>query len=254
MGTVEENRAYWSKYDWQQGGDEWSQVWAGTESLWWGTIYPRIRAFLPAQWVLEIAPGYGRFTRFLQDSCQRLTGVDLTERCVEACRRRFADDPRLSFHVNDGRSLPMVPDRAIDFAFTFDSLVHAEADVLESYLGELARTLTPDGVAFVHHSNVGAFRDPASGRVTIDNHHWRAESMSAALFREFCERRALTCAVQEIVNWGAADLTDCISIVTPLGSRLARPTAIRENPEFMAEALRIAAVTELYRLAPAPAG
>jgi hypothetical protein len=113
----------------------------------------------------------------------------------------------------------MVPDHAIDFAFSFDSLVHAEADVIEAYLRELARTLTADGIAFVHHSNIGDFRDPVSGRLRIDNPHWRAESMSAALFRDLCNRCSLSCKVQEIVNWGGKDLTDCITIVRSRGSR-----------------------------------
>ena len=52
----------------------------------------------------------------------------------------------------------MVADRSVDFAFSFDSLVHADAEVLDAYAAELARTLAPDGVAFIHHSNLGAYR------------------------------------------------------------------------------------------------
>ena len=55
-------------------------------------------------------------------------------------------------------SLPMVEDQSIDFAFSFDSLVHVESDVLMGYLAELARTLKPEGVAFLHHSNYGSYR------------------------------------------------------------------------------------------------
>ena len=59
--------------------------------------------------------------------------------------------------MNDGHSLPMVGDTSIDFAFSFDSLVLVEADTLARYLSELARVLKPDGVAFLHHSNFGAY-------------------------------------------------------------------------------------------------
>ena len=32
----------------------------------------------------------------------------------------------ISYFVNDGRSLAMVPERSVDFAFSFDSLVHVD--------------------------------------------------------------------------------------------------------------------------------
>ena len=244
MGTLTENQTHWAAYDWSQGGDEWSEVWGGSESLWWGTLYTRLRHLLPAGTLLEIAPGYGRFTRFLKDHCERLIGVDLTERCVEACRRRFAGDSRLEFHVNDGTSLPMIEDRSIDLAFSFDSLVHVELDVIEAYLRELARTLRPDGVAVLHHSNMAQIR---AGGVPCDNQHWRAESVSAALVAEAGGRARLACIGQETVNWGGVELTDCFSVLTPRGSRHERPLVRIENPGFMAEATRLAELARVYR-------
>jgi hypothetical protein len=52
----------------------------------------------------------------------------------------------------------MIENGSIDFAFSFDSLVHAESDVMSSYAHELARVLKPGGVAFLHHSNLDAVR------------------------------------------------------------------------------------------------
>ena len=72
--------------------------------------------------------------------------VDISERCIEACRQRFAAESHIAYHANDGRSLEMVADRSIDFVFSFDSLVHADADVIEDYLRQLGRKLTPNGV------------------------------------------------------------------------------------------------------------
>ncbi len=36
----------------------------------------------------------------------------------------------------------MVADRNVDFVFCFDSLVHADADVIQDYLRQLGRNLT----------------------------------------------------------------------------------------------------------------
>ena len=48
---------------WQKQGDEWS-VEGGTTEILWGTIRPRINAFVPMDTILEIAPGVGGCTQY----------------------------------------------------------------------------------------------------------------------------------------------------------------------------------------------
>src|SRR3954454_17573590 len=159
LPEVDRNLATWSSdWDWSQQGDEWSDSWGGTPALWHGALLPRIHAFVPTGTILEIAPGYGRWTQYLKDLCERLLVVDLAPQCIDHCRERFSEADNISYHVNDGRSLEMVEDHSVDFVFSFDSLVHAEADVIDAYLGQLARKLTPNGAGFIHHSNAGACR------------------------------------------------------------------------------------------------
>src|SRR5579883_55269 len=194
MPTIAENQQMWSEqqYDWSHKGDGWSRVWGSPVAQWYGSLYPRVRAFLPAHVALEIAPGYGRWTQFLKESCERLIGVDMQEHCVMHCRERFQDSPSMSFFANDGSSLAMIEDESIDFVFSFDSLVHVEADCLEVYLRQLAHKLTSNGVGFIHHSNLGEFgktfrvfgaipnlpRQALIKYHLIDYDHWRARSVS----------------------------------------------------------------------------
>jgi hypothetical protein len=78
MPTIEENRSLFDgTYDWPQAGEEWSTDWGGAEIQWYGSILPRISAFVPADTILEIAPGYGRWTAFLAKLCKGLIIVDL---------------------------------------------------------------------------------------------------------------------------------------------------------------------------------
>lgn len=259
MPDLEQNRAVWETgWDWSSEGEEWSEWWGGTPALWHAGILPRIHAFLPAPTILEIAPGFGRWTEYLRRHCDRLIAVDLAERCVESCRRRFAEADHLEFHVNDGRSLPMVADRSVDLAFSFDSLVHVEADVLEAYLGELARTLAPDGVAFLHHSNAGAQpRATALARRTperlrrrlvargamLDVYAWRATSVTAEGVADAAGRAGLACIAQEKISWEHGRwLTDALTLLTPRGSRHERPRRVVRNPGFGAEGRRTAAL------------
>jgi hypothetical protein len=92
MPSIGDNQKTWQEiYDWSNGGDEWSQVWGGEDMQWYGVILPRIQAFVTdperkhtPRTILEIAPGFGRWTKYLKDLCDRLVVVDLAPKCIDA--------------------------------------------------------------------------------------------------------------------------------------------------------------------------
>ena len=87
MFTVEWNKVVWdSQYQWRQGGEEWSGAWGGVEMQWHRTLLPRLHAFLPTGTLLEIAPGFGRWTQKLKDRCQEMHLVDLASKCIWSSR------------------------------------------------------------------------------------------------------------------------------------------------------------------------
>jgi SAM-dependent methyltransferase len=242
--SITDNKRSWdASYGWPQAGDEWSGSWGSPRAQWEGCLLPRIFPFLGGR-ILEIGPGYGRWTEFLQTHCSSLIGVDVAPSCIEHCKQRFRDHKNLEFWFNDGLTLPMLADKSIDFAFSFDSLVHAESDAISSYVSELARVLKPGGVAFIHHSNLGAVRRSLwnrlkgrmSGRPFYQ--HWRADSMSAGKMREFAVRSGMSCLQQELVPWGNGwpMLIDCMSIVI---NRSGKDCVLIENHRFMEEAAAI---------------
>ena len=166
MPSIQENRDVWgNENSWEADGDSWSTAWGGAETQWHATILPRICRFVPAARVLEIAPGYGRWTSFLIDCADQYIGVDMNPNCVSACRTRFASASHATFLANDGKSLAMIGDNSIDFAFSFDSLVHVEIDVIEAYLHELSRKLSPTGLhSFIIPILVKSIGQPSSCR------------------------------------------------------------------------------------------
>jgi ubiquinone/menaquinone biosynthesis C-methylase UbiE len=244
--SIQKNKVQWSNYDWSQGGDEWSASWGGTEQLWHKTILPRIRRCLPSGHILEIAPGFGRCTQYLVRQCDKLTLVDLTEKCIQAYKQRFSNYPHVHYFVNDGKSLDMIEDNSVDFVFSWDSLVHVEKDVMQSYLHDLSSKLKPGGVGFLHHSNIGAFRDPKTGKLTVKNRHWRGENMSAELFRVYCQEAGLSCLTQEIIAWGDSILNDCFSTFIKKDGIKPDKIIILENPDFMEEAKGLKNLPDIY--------
>jgi SAM-dependent methyltransferase len=243
MPTIKENKWGWDEHHkWPQRGDEWSESWGGHEAQWYGTIYPRIHAFLPAGTILEIAPGFGRWTRYLKDQCRMLVAVDLADKCVAACKERFAAYPQVVVYQNDGLSLDMVQDGSVDFVFSFDSLVHVEADVIASYLWQIKKKLTPDGVGFIHHSNLAE----CPPNLPAEKVHWRG-MMAAAIFEQHCVSAGMRCIVQEKVNWtGGAMLLDCFSTFTLMDSKWDRGNLVIDNDRLMLEADMVRELSRAY--------
>src|SRR5262245_18375359 len=242
MPTIEENRSVWNDtYHWSQSGDEWSGCWGSAHMQWSGSILPRISAFVPVDTILEIAPGYGRWTAFLKSLCKRLIIVDLSEKCIEICKQRFDHCSHISYYVNDGKALDMIGDDTVDFIFSFDSLVHEEDVVLKAYAAEFSEKHRPNGAAFIHHSNLGEYitlletqsriakipklfwlmRKLLHGRGCCDNlsDQWRATPMTASHMALFAEQYGLRCVSQELVNWASHALIDCLSTIVPHNSQ-----------------------------------
>lgn len=268
MATLDTNKAVWNDvYDWQNAGEEWSWRWGSSYMQWYGTLLPRIRPFLPAATALEIAPGYGRWTHFLKEVCDDLTVIDISEKCIDACKQRFADCSHIRYFANDGKSLQGVEDNSIDFVFSFDSLVHAEDVVVAAYVAEISRVLSKDGVAFIHHSNLGEYGRHIQRQHKLSKFpkllqllkkkgwfddvsaQWRAPSMTAAKMQGFARQNGLQCISQELVNWNTKQLLiDGMSTLTKEGSVWARDNRVLRNAAFMDEADNLAKMSRLYAL------
>jgi ubiquinone/menaquinone biosynthesis C-methylase UbiE len=204
MPTLNDNLNFWGNYDWSQNGDEWSEPFGGTDALWDTVIYPRIKEFLPTDNILEIAVGHGRMTSYLIRYTKHLWGIDILPSCVDYCKKRFNKCDTAYFGLTNGRNITL-SDNSINFAFSWDSLVHVDEDVIFSYLEELRRVLTPGGTAFLHHSNAGALSD-------YNGHHLRDTTVSADLFLKYCLDLGLSCK-QEIIDWQDMPKLDCLSII-----------------------------------------
>jgi SAM-dependent methyltransferase len=165
---------------------------------------PRIGSTLPAISALEIAPGFGRWTEFLLRYCNSYSGVDLSDRCVNNCRQRFAGRPNTEFFLNDGKSLAAVAARRFDLVFSFDSLVHADLDAMAQYVPQIIELLTPGGVAFLHHSNMAALPG--------ESVHHRSKDVSADIVRALILKNSGRVLVQERFSWAENVMSDCFSM------------------------------------------
>ena len=206
-------------------GEKWSASWGNSRFQWYATLLPRIHGFIPSSTILEIACGRGRWSQYLKNECDRLVLVDISANCIDFCRQRFAGESHVDYLVGTGSDLA-VDDESIDFVFSFDSLVHADLSVIEGYLREIDRVLSPGGGAFLHHSNLA---DCDIGK--IKDAHLRDPSVSARHVVNFLSSTRLSCTVCELLPWDIsnAEVGQCIDAFLSVskGSTFGEPKIVR---------------------------
>ncbi len=127
-----------------------------------------------------------------------MTLVDLVLEYIDACRKKFGSSG-VNYIANDGGTLAGVADSSIDFVFSWNSLVHCDHDVMQSYTRELGRVMRPGAFGLIHHSDFHSVVDPTTGKALFENFHWRGADMSASKFRGDCAASGLHCVYQERV-------------------------------------------------------
>jgi ubiquinone/menaquinone biosynthesis C-methylase UbiE len=216
LSNVKNNLQLWDHdYDWAADGDEWEYQ-ADRSGLpyseWKSSLVSHlIEPYARGADVIEIAPGHGRWSEFIINMCRHVTLVDLGPKCLEYCRTRFAAHANVDYFLTTGTQLPYHAAGAIDFVFSYDSFVHMSADVIQSYMAEIARVLKTGRTAIIHHAEIA---DPASYHQTYTG---QRSAINSSMVRGFAEQHGLTVVRQfrlwdEARNIGCAE--DAITAVT----------------------------------------
>ncbi len=96
--------------------------------------------------------------------------------------------------LSSGNDLPSVADSSVDAIWSFDVFVHVAPVDQAGYLAEIARVLTPGGVAVIHHAD-GRNRGDLPSRSD-----WRSP-MSRHLLATLAHQSGLSAEAQ-IDSWG----------------------------------------------------
>lgn len=150
MQTTTWNRERWDNPE--AWAAEWNAGYAwGPRASVWRDFLRFVAPLLPqgrAARILEIACGMGRFTELLLTVAEHVHAIDLAAHCVESCRERFSE--RFTVSQTDGQTLP---EGTYDLIVSYDSLVHAECNVLAAYLSQAPSRLVDGGYVALHHAN-----------------------------------------------------------------------------------------------------
>lgn len=191
LENIRKNLALWDRnYGWEADGDEWHHPadQAGVPyEIWKSALVSHlITPYATKAHVLEIAPGHGRWSAFIVEACLHVTLVDLGPRCLDFCRARFAEKTNVDYFLTTGTQLPKHTTGAIDLVFSYDSFVHMSPEVIQAYMGEIARVLRTGGSATIHHADVA---DPATHQ---QSHVGQRSAVNRSMVRRFAEQSGLT--------------------------------------------------------------
>lgn len=105
----------------------------------------------PDHVALEIGPGGGRWTRYLL-GFKTLYVVDFYPELLNEVRRNF-HRPNMHLIKNSGSDFPGVPDGSVDFIFSWGCFVHLDLPIIQSYIQNMKRILSPGGSALIEYSD-----------------------------------------------------------------------------------------------------
>jgi phospholipid N-methyltransferase len=100
---------------------------------------------------LEIGPGGGRWTRYLL-GFDKLYVVDFHQELLDEFARNVTADNVIRVR-NNGTDFPGVPERSIDYVFSFGTFVHLNAHVITQYLVNKRAILAPQSSVVLHYSD-----------------------------------------------------------------------------------------------------
>lgn len=96
---------------------------------------------------LEIGCGVGRMLHAASGLFGKVIGVDVSPLAIDKAKELLGTGSNIQLNATSGYDLSAIADSSVDFAWSFASLAHMPARVLASYLTELRRVLTKEGIA-----------------------------------------------------------------------------------------------------------
>lgn len=158
--------------------------------------------------IIELACGHGRHVLKYIDNTKNLTLVDILEKNINICKKRFCNYGNIYYYHNNGYDLSELEDESYTGLFTYDSMVHFEMFDINCYLKETYRVLKPGSFALFHHSN-----NDIDYKATYADAHYGRSFMSKKLFAYLAYRAGFQIIEQEVIDWGKDKNLDCITLL-----------------------------------------
>lgn len=118
-----------------------------------GSVFKKRFQTLDLANVVELACGHGRHVPKYMDRAGKITLVDINQSNIDFCKRRFVNDERFMYILNDGSGFEGIEVKSTSAIFSYDAMVHFELLDVVNYIKDAYRILKPGGRFLFHHSN-----------------------------------------------------------------------------------------------------
>ena len=173
------------------------------------SIFKQLFKELDLSNVIEIACGRGRHVPKYIEAAEHITLVDILQKNIDICKKRFGENKKISFYKNNGYNIELLKDGEYSAIFSYDSMVHFELLDINSYLNEFYRVLKCGGRALIHHSNLDAMYN---GSFSHSIQHGRA-FMNYKIFSYLAINAGFNVLEQRLINWNNQPDIDCLTLL-----------------------------------------
>lgn len=176
----------------------------------WGTdsIFYQMFSKLNPDRIVELACGHGRHVPQYLEKAEQIVLVDIVDKNIDFCKKRFQSEKKIGYYVNNGHDLEKLETEKYTAVFTYDAMVHFEMMDVYSYLKETRRILEPGGRALFHHSN-----NTEDYRIDFSTGKSGRNYMSRDLFAYLAYRAGLEVVEQRTIDWAGVKDLDCITLL-----------------------------------------
>lgn len=132
-------------------GDEWGDR-ESVRRVLSDYIFPHIDTTMQ---VAEIGCGGGRIAAQTVELCKHLHCFDSSAEMISVAEESLAAFDNKTFYLTTGNRLaPPLEARSVDFAYSFDVMVHLEPRIIYRYMQELNKVLKPGSLCFLHFATM----------------------------------------------------------------------------------------------------
>jgi ubiquinone/menaquinone biosynthesis C-methylase UbiE len=201
----------WIESSYYEDAEKWTSIFWGK-----GSDFRAYFNRLTLTHCAELACGYGRHAMELMSSLgnnvTKLYCLDVVENNITKSCQRLSQFPQVECFLVSGKDFHPIGDSSLTAIYCYDAMVHFSSDIIESYLLDTYRVLSPGGQALYHHSN---FDEPRTG--TSDwpygrNPHAR-NHMTFELFSSLVMQARLEIVESTARQWGGHPGLDRISLI-----------------------------------------
>ncbi len=144
--------------------------------------YERAQKLVGGKIVLDLGCNSGYGTHLLSQTCNRVTGADVSPEAIKTANAKYHHD-NLSFQLIDGISLPF-ESASFDVISSFQVVEHI-ADY-DAYFSEIHRVLKPDGILLLTTPNAAIRVKPgAKPWNPFHTHEFRGDELKKFLLNYF---------------------------------------------------------------------